>query len=46
MLFSEFQRPKDQKKKFFFEAVFGYILGFIFYGVSRAKTALRNKYMI
>ena len=26
--------------------VFVYILGFIFYGVSRAKTDLHNKYMI
>ena len=25
---------------------FAYILGFIFYGVSRAKTNLHNKYMI
>ena len=28
------------------EAVFVCILGFIFYGVSRAKTDLNNKYMI
>ena len=28
------------------ETVFVYILGFIFYGVSRAKTYLRNKYVL
>ena len=28
------------------ETVFVYILGFIFYGFSRAKTDLHNKYMI
>ena len=41
-------RLKDQKyyKTWIKEAVFVYILGFIFYGVSRAKTVLHNKYMI
>ena len=28
------------------KTVFVYIIGFLFYGVSRAKTDLRNKYMI
>ena len=48
MLFSEMQRLKDQKyyKNWIKETVFVYILGFIFYGVSRAKTDLHNKYMI
>ena len=48
MLFSEFWRSKDQKylKDWTKETVLVYILGFIFYGVSRAKTDLHNKYMI
>ena len=48
MLFFEFYRSKDQKyyKNWTKETVFVYILGFIFYGVSRAKTDLHNKYMI
>ena len=47
MLFSEMQRLKDQKyyKNWIKETVFVYILGFIFHGVSRAKTDLHNKYM-
>ena len=45
MLFSEFQRSKDQK--YYKNGIKDvYILGFIFYGVSHAKTDLRNKYMI
>ena len=48
MLFSEFQRSKDQKyyKNWTKETVLVYILGFIFYDVSRVKTDLHNKYMI
>ena len=48
MLFSEFWRSKDQKyyKNWTKETVFLYILGFIFYGVSCAKTDLHNEYMI
>ena len=48
MLFFEFYRSKDQKyhKSYTKETVFVYILGFIFYGVSCAKTDLHNKYMI
>ena len=48
MLFSEFLRSKDQKyyENWTKDAVFVYILGFIFYGVSRAKTELHDKYMI
>ena len=44
MLFSEFSRSKDQKyyKNWTKEAVFVYILGFIFYGVFRPKTDLYN----
>ena len=47
MLFSQFKRSKDQKyyKNWRKETVFVYILGFIFYGVSRAKTDLHNKYI-
>ena len=43
MLFSEFQRSKDQKyyKNYTKESVFVYILRFIFYGVSGAKTNLQ-----
>ena len=39
---------KDQKyyKNWKKETVFVYILGFIFYGVSRTKTDFHNKYMI
>ena len=48
MLFSQFQKSID--KKFYINytkvIVFVYILGFIFYGVSRAETDLHNKYMI
>ena len=48
MLFSEFYRSKDQKyyKHWTKETVFVYILGLIFYDVSRAKTDLHNKYAI
>ena len=48
MLFSEFHRSKDQKcyKNLTKYTVFVYILAFIFYGASRAKTDLHNKYMI
>ena len=48
MLFSQFLRSRDQKycKNWAEETVFVYILGFIFYGVSRAKIDLHNKYMI
>ena len=48
MLFSEFYRSKDQKyyKNWIKETVFVCILGFIFYGASRKKTDLQNKYMI
>ena len=48
MLFSEFWRSQDKKylKKLNIRHLFFYILGFIFYGVSRAKTDVRNKYMI
>ena len=40
MLYFEFYRSKDQKyhKSYTKETVFVYILGFIFYGVSCAKT--------
>ena len=43
MLFSEFQRSKDQTyyKNWKKETVFAYIV----YGVSRAKTDLHKKYM-
>ena len=39
---------KDKKyyKYWIKETVFVYILGFIFYDLSRAKTDLHNKYMI
>ena len=43
MLFSEFWRSKEQKLN---KRVFAYILGFIFYGVSPAKTDLPNKHTI
>ena len=45
MPFSEFLRSKDQKyyENWICETVFVYILDFIFYGVSRAKTDLCNK---
>ena len=48
MLYSEFYRSKDKKyyKNWIKENVLVYILGFIFYGVSHAKTDLHNKYMI
>ena len=48
MLFFQFERPNDQKyhKNWTKEIVFVYILVFIFYGVSRAKTDLHNKYII
>ena len=48
MLFSEFLRSKDQKilQKLNIQDCFFYILGFSLYGVSQAKTAWRNKYMI
>ena len=48
MLFSEFWRSKDQKylKDWTKKTVLVYILGFIFYGVSRAKTDLHNKYIV
>ena len=45
MLFSDFQRSKDQKyyKNWTKETVFVYVLRFIFYGVFRAKTDLHKK---
>ena len=48
MLFPYFQRSKNQRyyKSQTKDVVFVYIFGFIFYGVSHAKTDLRNKYMI
>ena len=48
MIFSKFYRSKDQKhdKNWKKETNFFYILGFIFYGVSRAKADLHKKYMI
>ena len=48
MLFSEFQRSKDQKyyKNWKKETVFVCILVFIFDGVSRAKADMHNKFMI
>ena len=48
MLFCEFYRSKDQEhyKNWTKETVFVYILGFVFHGVSRAKTDLHDKYMI
>ena len=48
MLFSDFKTSTGQKyyKNWTLETVFVYILGFILYGVSRAKTDLHNKYMI
>ena len=48
MLFYDFYWSKDQKyyKKLTYKTVFVYIIGFIFYGVSLAKTDLHNKYMI
>ena len=48
MLFSEFYRSRDQKyyKNWTYETVFVYIIGFIFYGVSAAKTDLHNRHMI
>ena len=48
MLFSEFYRSRDQQhyKNRAKETVFVYILGFIFHGVSRAKTDLHDKCMI
>ena len=47
MLFSQFQRSKDQKyyKTWTNENVFVYILGFIFYGVSLPKADSHNKYL-
>ena len=47
MLFSQFYRSKDEKyyKNWTKETVFVNILGFIFCGVSRAKTDLHNKYI-
>ena len=47
MLFSEFW-SKDQKyyKNWTKEIVFVYILGFIFDGVSHAKTVSHTKYMV
>ena len=46
MLFSKFWRSKDQKcyKILTKETVFVCILGFIFHGVSHAKTDLHNKF--
>ena len=43
-----FTRSKDKRyyKNWTKETVFVYILGFIFYGISRAKTDLHNKYMV
>ena len=46
-IFSVFE-VKNQKyyKHWTKETVFVYILGFNFYGLSRAKTYLHNKYMV
>ena len=48
MLFSQFSRSKDQGyyKSWAKKTDFIYILGFIFYDVSRAKTDLHTKYLI
>ena len=48
MLFSQFLGSKDQKyyKNWVKEAVFVYILGFIFYDVSRVITDLHTKSLI
>ena len=48
MPFSQFWRSIDQKyyNNLTKVTVFVYIVGFIFYGVSRAKTHLHNKYII
>ena len=48
MLFFEFYMSKDQKyyRNLAYETVFGYIFGFSFYDVSRARTDLHNKYVI
>ena len=48
MLVFEFLKPKDKKyyKNWTKESVFVYVLGFIFYGISRAKTDLHNKRMV
>ena len=48
MLIAEFWRSNDQKyyKNWTKDTVFVYILSFIFYGISRAKTNLHKKYMI
>ena len=46
MLFSRGQNIKSiTKVELFCTTVFVYILGFIFYGVFRAKTDLHNKYI-
>ena len=45
MLFPESQRSKDEKMTKIEQTVFVYIIGFMFYGVSRTKTDLHNKYM-
>ena len=39
-------KDKNYYKYWTKETVFVYILGFIFYGLSRAKTDLHNKYLI
>ena len=48
MLFSDFWRSKAQKyyKNWTKDTAFVCILGFIFFGISRSKTDLQNKYMI
>ena len=48
MVFSEFWRSKNQKyyKNWTKETVVVYIIDLVFYGVSRPKTDLHNKYMI
>ena len=48
MLFSEFWRSKDQKyyKNWTKETVVVYITDLVFYGVSRPKPDLHNKYVI
>ena len=48
MLFSGFYRSEDQKyyKNWTKETPFVYIHGFIFYGVSGAKTDLHSKYEV
>ena len=46
MLFSRGQKNQKYYKNWTKETVFVYILGFIFYSVSGAKTDLHNKYIL